>query len=73
MCREDALEYGDFYPEGIMPLVRGTEDTTPVARLIRRATPEEIRRNRAMTPEQRLDAAFELIETARALAQAPPT
>lgn len=72
MCREDALEYSDFYPWGIMPIVRGTDEGRPIRSLVRRATPEEFRRNQAMTPEQRLDAAFALIETTRALAQAPP-
>lgn len=70
MCREDALEYSDYYPWGIMPITP-PEAAGEVARLVRRATPEEFRRNRALTPAERLARAWALSEAERALAGPP--
>lgn len=72
MCREDALEYSDYFPEGILPFVPGTESTAPIASRIRRMSPKEYRRCMAMTPEERIEEALSLSLAEIALRLAPP-
>lgn len=72
MCREDALEHGDFHPWGVIPFVKAAEPSVVVAAQVRRITPAELRRVQRMTPEERLEEASALAAVDRARRLAPP-
>lgn len=72
MCREDALEYSEYFPWGIMPFVRGAEPSAEIAASVHRATPEDVRIARSMTPAESISHALGLWEAERARRMAPP-
>lgn len=72
MCREDALEYSDYFPHGIIRVLPGTDAADSVRHLVRRMTLAEYRRQMAMTPGERFDLAFNLSLAERARRLAPP-
>lgn len=72
MCREDALEYSDYFPDGVFPFVPGTEPTAPIASRLRGMNPTEYRRCLSMTPEESLEEALALSLAEIALRLAPP-